>query len=334
MNKKHTKKVGKPVIFSDKEETAFVSHTVFLSQTSLPIGMYDLRLVIKNCLDTSDRKVAVFKNNMPGYEWGKYFLERHSAILKQCFAKNISQKRVTVNEEIVSKFFDNYEKEAENVPPSNIFNMDETGFHDNPSGKKLLFSRTVRHPEKILNQTKACYTGGFCGSADGKILPPYFIFSGKHKWGNWLINAPPKSRMNVTDSGWMEQQIMEDWLEGMFLPWLKDNGIVGKTIFICDNLSAHISIKGLKPCEDNQVAFLTFPPNTTHLLQPLYLSFFGSLKTHWRSVLTEWRATPDGKSKLAVPKSTFVALVKETLQLGSHNVEHVVKQGEHSRRRR
>lgn len=107
LNKKHTKKVRKPVIFSDKEETAFVSHTVFLSQMGIPIGMYDLRLAIKNCLDTSDRKVAVFKNNMLGYEWGKFFLERHSAILKQCFVKNISPKRATVNEEIVNKFFDN-----------------------------------------------------------------------------------------------------------------------------------------------------------------------------------------------------------------------------------
>lgn len=36
------------------------------------------------------------------------------------------------------------------ISPENIFNMDESGFHDDP-GKKLLFRRYCRHPEIIKN---------------------------------------------------------------------------------------------------------------------------------------------------------------------------------------
>ncbi|XP_039285642.1 uncharacterized protein LOC120351697 [Nilaparvata lugens] len=213
LNNKHTKTPGKPVVFSKEEEDCFVDHIIHISKMGIPIGLYDLRLIIKGYLDSINKKVQCFQNNVPGYEWGKSFLNRHKIAIKECFARNISQKRAAVNEAIINNFFDNFEKEIENVPESNIFNMDETGFHDNPASKKLLFPRSLRHPEKVLNQTKTCYTGVFCGSASGELLPPYFIMKGKHKWGDWLLNASPGARMNITDSGWMEQEVMEDWLK-------------------------------------------------------------------------------------------------------------------------
>lgn len=64
----------------------------------IPIGIIDLRYIIKAYLYNRKRNVSCFKGNMPGYEWGKLFLSRHSTELKECFAKH-SQKRAAVNEE-------------------------------------------------------------------------------------------------------------------------------------------------------------------------------------------------------------------------------------------
>lgn len=84
---------------------------------------------------------------------------------------DVNRNRAQVNEDKINKFFDNLESEIQNVPPENIFNFDETGFHNNPKKKRLLFRRKCRNPEVIRNSTKSCYTAVFCGSAAGEMFP-------------------------------------------------------------------------------------------------------------------------------------------------------------------
>lgn len=73
--------------------------------------------------------------------------------------------------EMIEHFFNNLATEIEGVPPENIYNMDETGFHDYPGRNKLLFRNFSRHPEVIKNTTKSCYTVVFCVNASGEVLP-------------------------------------------------------------------------------------------------------------------------------------------------------------------
>jgi hypothetical protein len=82
-------------------------------------------------------------------------------------------------------------------------------------------------------------------------------------------------------------------------------------------MSAHISIKSLKLAKENNVHFIFLPPNSTHLLQPLDVAYFSSLKSNWRSILTAWRNTAQGKKYVALPKGIFPQLLKRTLDLGS-----------------
>nr|XP_047145573.1 uncharacterized protein LOC124818601 isoform X2 [Hydra vulgaris] len=154
--------------------------------------------------------------------------------------------------------------------------MDETGFHDDPGKKKLIFRRSSRHPELIRNTTKTCYTVVFCGNASGKLIPPFFIFKGKHSWSDWLFNAPEGSRMATS-------------------------------------------------CSD--ITFICLVPNSTHLLQPLDVGYFSSLKANWRSVLNQWRKTSRGKKVNNLPKNLITQLIKSTLNVGKKNLEHNLQAG-------
>jgi hypothetical protein len=263
--------------------------------------------------------VAQFKNNRPGWEWCHLYLERHPA-LKEKVAHNISRKRAQVDENKIKLFFQNLEKEVEGVSPDNIYNVDETGFHDDPGRKKLLFRRSSRHPELIRNATKSCYTVVFCGNASGELIPPFFIFKGKPKWSDWLINAPEGSRMSTSASGWMEIEIYEEWLLNHFVPNVKK-------VLLCDNLSAHISLKTLEICRENNISLICLVPNSTHLLQPLDVGYFSSLKANWRTVLNKWRQTARGKKMVNLPKNLFSQFVKATLQLGKDNDVQNMKAG-------
>ncbi|CAB3250496.1 unnamed protein product [Arctia plantaginis] len=274
LKEKHDKNMGRPKIFTDEEENTFVSHLLMMADLGIPC-------------------------------------KRHPEI-KEKVGHKIPRKRAQVNREQIDEFFCNIKEEIEGVAPNNIYNMDETGFHDDPGQKKLLFHRDCRNPEIVKNSSKSCYTVIFCGNANGDMMPPFFVFKGKKLWSDWLFQAPSGSRMSVSQSGWIDQSIFEDWLENHFLPYVdKDDG---KKILLCDNLSAHISPKALRLCEAHNVAFICLIPNSTHLLQPLDVGYFSPLKTAWRKVLDSYRNTSRGKKVLALPKSLFAQLIKITLE--------------------
>lgn len=61
-----------------------------------------------------------------------------------------------------------------------------------------------------------------------------------------------------------------------FVKCNKDN----KILLILVNHSSHISPKDLSLCKDNGIILLTIPPHTSHRLQPLDISVYGSFKTY------------------------------------------------------
>nr|CAI5826190.1 unnamed protein product [Callosobruchus analis] len=205
------------------------------------------------------------------------------------------------------------ERELEGVPPENIYNFDETGYHDVLNRKKLLFRRKCKHPDIIRNTTKSCYTVVYCGNAAGEVLPPYFIFKAKQKWSDWLVGAPAGSRMSVTNTGWIDTETYDDWFEKHLLPQLKEKE--ERKILIGDNLSSHISLKVSRLCQENNVRLIMLVANSTHLLQPLDVAYFSPLKAAWRTVLTQWRTTSQGKIAVTLPKNKFAQLVKTSLDV-------------------
>lgn len=179
LKEKHNKAVGKPITFKKEEEESFKAHLLLLSDLGIPMSMVDFRLIVKHYLESNNIRIPQFKNNLPGYEWGALFLERNPQ-LKEKLAHNISRKRAQVTREMIEEFFNNLGTEIEGVSPENIYNMDESGFHDDPGKKKLLFRRDSRHPEVIKNTTKSCYTVVFCANASGEVLPPFLFLKARN----------------------------------------------------------------------------------------------------------------------------------------------------------
>lgn len=191
--------------------------------------------------------------------------------------------------------------------------------------KNCFFAGCVAILIRVRNSTKSCITTVLCGNAAGNFIPPFNIFKVKQIWSDWLYDAPPGTKMNVMPSGWIDQGMFDDWFKNHFLPHAKRNE--GKKVLICDNLSANISLETLKLCQENNVSFVCLIPNSTHLLQPLDVSYFASLKTHWWQVLSEWRQTKDGKRCVALPKVVFSQLLKKAILLGQNTASQNLMKG-------
>ncbi|XKL67637.1 hypothetical protein PGB90_003128 [Kerria lacca] len=264
------------------------------------------RYLVRSYLNAANIKSPRFENNLPGYDWGKLFLDRHLD-LSQRLAENMKIARAKVSLEIITKFFQNLETTLKDVPPTNIINYDETAFVNDPGKEKVLVRREMKYPSLMRKHSKVGISVTMAGTTSGDMLSPYVVYKSECLWTTWILNSVHGSRFNRTKSGWFDEETFTDWFNKLLLPYLKK--LDEKKVMIGDNLASHITFSITKKCEQNNIRFVLLPPNSTHLLQPLDVAVFHLLKEAWRYVLQEFRH----ENKKAQFKESFPTLLKDTL---------------------
>lgn len=262
--------------------------------------------VISNGLETP------FKNGTPGEDWFLAFKKRHSLSIKKPQSVEYARKKMT-DPFVVQNYFTllrNTLDELElNDKPEQIWNLDETSFCLDPSKTKVVgkkgspSSRTISGPGK---ENTTVLSG--C-SAAGNKAPPLIVFKGKNIWDQWM--APqgkgfPNTAYAASPNGWMETEIFANFFEKTFLPCL---GSKRPILLVYDGHSTHVGSKVIEIAMREAITILKLPPHTSHLLQPLDLSVFKSMKTTWDQKLVQWQRRHVGQK---LPKSTFSELLGET----------------------
>lgn len=78
----------------------------------------------------------------------------------------------------------------------------------------------------------------------------------------------------------------------IFFKSSKDN----RVMLILDNHETHLSPAVLDKASDAGIVVVTFPPHTSHRLQPLDLSVYGPLKTYYNQAVEAWLLNNKGKT--------------------------------------
>jgi len=309
---RHSKPHGGQTVLSAEEEDSFCQYAVAMSTFGFPVDTFDLRCIVKSYLDRRGCVVPKFRNNMPGKEWTVSFLKRHPELSVR-FASNIKRKRAQISDITITDYFTHLEPELTNVPPSNIWNYDETNLTDDPGNRRVITKRGAKYPERVINSTKTATSLMFCGNAEGEVIPPYVVYKAESMWTTWTENGPTGARYNRSKSGWFDALCFEDWFRSLLLPRLKKSH-PGKNVVIGDNLSSHINLNVLELCKQNNVCFVSLPPNSTHLTQPLDVAYFRPMKMAWRKILTDWKTKGKGRKAPSLPKDEFPKLLKTLMQ--------------------
>ena len=302
----HSKPFGGQVVFNNDEENAFVEHMRVVAEWGFPFDTFDLRVLAKTYLDKVGRVVSKFKNNYPSRDWANNFLARHKDKITLRTCQNIKTARAKVSSALVNEYFDNLTATLSDIPHDRIFNYDETNLSDNPGLKKCIFKRGTKYPERIRDSSKAAISIMYCGSAAGQMLPSYVVYKSEHLWSTWTENGPKNTRYNRTKSGWFDATTFTDWFSTIFIPHVKN--IKGRKCIIGDNLSSHFTDEVLDLAEKNDIAFICLPPNSTHLLQPLDVAFYGPLKKQWRKILDDYKLRSQKAAK-NLSKDIFPSLL-------------------------
>ena len=77
---------------------------------------------------------------------------------------------------------------------------------------------------------------------------------------------------------------------------------------LVDGHRSHIDLEVSKFCSENQILLYCLPPHSSHLLQPLDVGFFRSLKVAWGKECNRYRAKEFGSS---VTRETFSYVFRE-----------------------
>lgn len=108
----------------------------------------------------------------------------------------------------------------------------------------------------------------------------------------FLKGGPLGSAGSAHPSGWMTATNFELFLNHFikYVRCSKENMV----LLVLDNHDSHISIASLNLAKDNGIVLLTFPPHTSHKLQPLDRTVYGPLKRYYNTAADEWLLTHPG----------------------------------------
>lgn len=207
----HKKSAGRQPVFSNEEEKCFSEHMMTMSDYGFPVDELDFRMFLKNYLEKLGRTETRFKNNLPGTDFVSGFLKRHKELSKR-FSTNVKRARMIVDAQTLSAYMEHLQKSLEDIPPSHIYNYDETNLQDDPGRKRIICRRNAKYVERFCNHSKSATSVMFCGNATGThFLPPYVVYKSECLWDTWKVGGPANTRYNRTKSGWFDGLCFEDW---------------------------------------------------------------------------------------------------------------------------
>ena len=303
----------KPTLTRDEEEK-IVTVVSTAAEMGWPVDRKDVGEIIGNYCAKVKRKTQ-FKNNKPGSDFLISFFKRHKNRLTIKKSKSLKIVRAAAEHpDIISNYIDlvgeAYAQANINVDKMSdrerVFSLDESGFRGEAQPKMVIVP--VGKPANILTATegKTNYSVLIGGNAAGIFIPPYIIYKsiGKNIPFSWVLNGVEDAVYNTSKNGWMNQEIFIKWI-----PWFDDiltkKGIEKPVVVLMDGCTAHVSLAIVEEARKRNIILVKLPPNSTHVLQALDVTVFGSCKSTWTDILRDWSRQSRYKP---VTKSVFHVL--------------------------
>ena len=219
------------------------------------------------------------KANSVSSGWWESFIKRH---LQLCIrkAEKVTYARLKATDPIVmDNYFDLLERTLEEYDlfdePSRIFNCDETGISYQHSPPSVVAVKGQHHP-RVVTGNKRHVTVLACANASGYYLPPLVIMKRKTLPVSILNGEVPGTLYSLGDSSWINSDTFDHWFSNHFLVHVPP---VRPLLLLLDGHSTHYNPEFINKAAYENIIVFCFPPNTTHLTQPLDKGIFGPLKT-------------------------------------------------------
>lgn len=164
--------------------------------------------------------------------------------------------------------------------------------------------RNCKDVHNITGNSKDQITCLCAVNAAGEILPPMHVFAGERFHFNPMNKCVPGTFFGRSPNGWMKTELFYGWLANHFARKITTRPVA----LLVDGHSSHIDLEVAKFCKENQILFFCLPPHSSHLTQPLDVSFFNPLKSAWGKACEDFRLKNPGTP---VTKHVFAEVFNE-----------------------
>ena len=257
------------------------------------------------------------------YGWWDRFRQRHPHLTMRAGETLAYRCTVAANPETISNYFDQLEEilvsNSLDKCPSCIYNIDESGFPLQHRPGKRIAVRGQKHVIVNASNDKTQITVMACVSATGFSIPPMVIFKRSSLTEDLIQGEIPDTLYGLSKSGWMDGDLFTKWFHFHFL---KHAPPMRPILILLDGHSSHYNPNIIREAAANGVILFCLPPNITHIVQPLDVSLFHSLKSHWHNACEQYMSSYPGRtvtiynfSKI-FSQAWYQAMVPKTIMAG------------------
>lgn len=125
----------------------------------------------------------------------------------------------------------------------------------------------------------------FNANAACTIAPPMIVLQYERPPKHVTDSIPEEWGIGLSESRWMCSHTFYEYVNNVFNPWVIKNNIPKPIVLFLDGNGSHMSLQLSQYCKEKNITLIALYLNSTHICQPLDMSFFGPLKKKWKAVI-------------------------------------------------
>jgi hypothetical protein len=280
---------GPEPFFQAHEESAFATYLSEMALRGMGLTPGEFLDLIQTYL-RREKRTNPFTDDRPGYGWYYAFMARNAAVLETRKEVPLEASRAKVTPHAVDLWFEEFAAFLSSKhlldKPQRIWNADESGFSMGSKPGSVIGPNRASNPEPIPHlsggATKQRLTVMYCGSAEGQMMPPFFVYPQPVPTAyNPMLGSKRGSTVVYTKKGWMNAVNFHRFLEHFHA----NAGTERPVLLLIDSVSSHVDIDVFRFASERGIELYRIVPNATHLMQPMDKGVFGPLKREWYSVI-------------------------------------------------
>ncbi|KAF6199365.1 hypothetical protein GE061_007391 [Apolygus lucorum] len=177
---------GRAPVFSKEVEEKMAHCIKTMNKWGFGLSKREFLEVVGEFVNSNKLKTP-FKDGLPGDDFYQGFSRRHNLSLQKPQAVEVKRKKA-VDPFIMDQYFNFLKTITDGLPPSQIYNVDETSFCSDPQRAKVVGEKNTPSHRATSGPGRENTTVLIGGSAAGEKLPPLVIFKGKNIWDSWVAS--------------------------------------------------------------------------------------------------------------------------------------------------
>jgi hypothetical protein len=271
-NRKNGKPSRRDTISKSRNLSKLEEETVVQYILDLDSRGYPCRVSVVK--DIANRLLTARNARPVGKNWAINFINRQPELKSRYQRRYDYQRALCEDPTIIRDWFRLLQNTIAKygIQSDDIWNFDETGFAMGMISTGKVVTRAERRgkSKSVQPGSREWVTVIEAISAEGQLIPPFIIVTGKHHLRNWYEGSslPADWAIATTQNGWTNNKMDLEWLKH-FDEHTINRSVGTYRLLILDGHESHHSADFEAYCKENKVITLCMPPHSSHLLQPL-----------------------------------------------------------------